>query len=382
MSYARNARAILFAGCLFSGFFSAGVHAQTSDRCYLLIGGYTKASEKEGIAVYEFNTRMGDLQFRSVTGGIENASYLAISKDGNKVYAVSEKNSGSVKAYRFDRASGKLAFMNEASSGGEGPCYVSVDDAGTHVFTANYDNGSLGVIRLNKDGSLDTTAVGSILHQGSSINKESQTGPHAHSAVLSPDNHYLLSANLGNDRVYIYHFSANAKEPLSPANPAYVTITPGSGPRHICFHPNGRYVFVVNEMGGSVDAFDYKEGVLRHKQTITMLPGGFSGTVEAADIHISPDGKYLYASNREVRNEIVIYSIGVSGLLRFAGRQPVLGAAPRNFVIDPTGKFLLVANVKTNEVIVFRRNAQTGLLTFTGKKISVTGPACLKFIGW
>jgi len=381
MSYAMNAQAILFAGCLFPGFFSAGAKAQTSDRCYLLIGGYTKASKNKGIAVYEFNTRTGDVQFRSVAGGIENPSYLAVSKDGDKVYAVSEKNTGSVKVYRFDRVSGKLEFMNEASSGGRGPCYISVDDAGTHVFTANYGNGSLGVIRLSKDGSLDTATVESIQHTGSSANKESQTGPHAHSAVLSPDNRYLLSANLGNDRVYIYHFSASATSPLSPVDPAYVTITPGSGPRHLCFHPNGRYVFVINEMGGSVDVFDYEDGVLRYKQTITMLPDGFSGTVEAADIHISPDGKYLYASNREVRNEIVIYSIDTTGLLAFAGRQPVLGAGPRNFVIDPTGKFLLVANVKTNKVIVFRRDAQTGLLTFTGKRIRVKGPACLKFMG-
>src|SRR6185295_10470631 len=242
-------------------------------------------------------------------------------------------------------------------------------------FAANYGDGRLSAIRLNKDGSLDTSAIQSIQHTGSSINKESQNGPHAHSAVLSPDNRYVLSADLGTDRVNIYRFDSKATNSLSPANTPYATITPGSGPRHICFHPNGQYVYVVNEMGGTVDAFDYKDGVLNPKQSITMLPDGFTGIVEAADIHISADGKFLYASNREVRNEIVIYSINKDGKLSFTGRQPVMGSVPRNFVIDPSGKFLLVANQNSSEVIVFRRNANTGLLSFTGKKISIPGPA-------
>jgi 6-phosphogluconolactonase len=189
----------------------------------------------------------------------------------------------------------------------------------------------------------------------------------------------VLSANLGNDRVYIYRFDRGANIALHAADEPYVTVTPGSGPRHLCFHPSGKYVYVVNEMAGSIDAFDYKDGVFRHKQTITMLPEGFSGIVEAADIHISSDGRFLYASNREVRNEIVIYSISPAGALRFAGRQPVLGEAPRGFAIDPSGRFLLSANLKTNEIVVFRRDVKTGLLNFTGKKIPVKGPACLKF---
>jgi len=377
MSYSRIFPIILYSVVCFSK-----VYTQPKDHCYLLIGGYTKPLKDKGIAVYDFNMQTGDLQFRSVTGGIENPSYLTISRDGTKVYAVSEKNNGQgiIIAYQFNRSTGTLRFINEASSGGEGPCYVSVDDAGTHVFAANYSDGRLSAIRLNKDGSLDTAAVQSIQHTGSSINKESQAGPHAHSAVLSPDNRYVLGADLGTDRVYIYRFDSKATKPLSPADTEYVTTIPGSGPRHICFHPNGKYVYVVNEMGGSVDAFDYKDGVLKPKQSITMLPDGFTGIVEAADIHISPDGKFLYASNREVRNEIVIYSISKEGALSFTGRQPVLGAVPRNFAIDPSGKFLLVANQKTSEVIVFNRNANTGLLSFTGKKISIPGPACLKFM--
>lgn len=348
----------------------------------MVIGTYTMPLKDRGIEVYDFNMKTGRLHIRSVMGGIENPSYLAISKDGNKVYVVSEKNNrpGTITAYRFDRATATLHLMNQAASGGEGPCYVSVNDAGTHVFAANYGSGSLSTTRLHQDGSLDSEKTQTIQHEGSSINKESQAGPHVHSTVPSPDNHYVVSADLGIDRVYVYRFDSSATTPLSEARNGYATVAPGSGPRHICFHPNGKYMYVVNEIAGSVDAFDYNDGALKHKQSITMLPQGFTGIVEAADIHISADGKFLYASNREVRNEIVIYAIGKDGLLRFTGRQPVLGVAPRNFAIDPSGKFLLVGNLRTSEVIVFRRNKKTGLLKFTGKKISIGEPACLQFI--
>jgi 6-phosphogluconolactonase len=381
MKYTTIKQVFLLAGWLFFGVLAPEANAQKK-MPHLVIGSYTRPGEK-GISVYAFDTRTGVLRFRSATGEIENPSYLTTSRNGKMIYAVSEENNGPgrVNAYRFDRVSGKLRLINQALSGGKGPCYISIDNAGTHLFTANYSSGSLGVIRLKQDGSLDSATVESIQHTGGSINKESQTKPHAHSAILSPDDRYLLSADLGNDQVYIYRFDAKAIRSLSPANPGYVTVVPGSGPRHICFHPNGRYVFVLNEMSGTIDAFDYKAGVLTHKQTITLLPDGFNGTVEAADIHISPDGKFLYASNREDRNELVIYSIAANGALRFVGRQPVLGTAPRGFVIDPTGKFVLVANLKTNEVLVFRRNVRTGLLAFTGEKISVTAPACLKFVG-
>lgn len=380
MKHTTIRQTLLLGGFLFYGFFAPGAYSQK--KVDLVIGSYTKPGEK-GISVYTFDTGTGDLEFRSATGGIESPSYLTSSKNGKLIYAVSEGNKGpgGISAYQFDSGSGQLTLINQARSGGRGPCYISIDNAGTHVFTANYGSGSLGVVRLKEDGSLDTATVQSIQHTGSSIDKENQTRPHAHSAILSPDNRYLLSANLGNDHVYIYRFDPTAAESVSPASPEYVTVTPGSGPRHICFHPNGRYAFVVNELSGSIDAFDYKDGVLTHKQTITMLPEDFHGTIEGADIHISPDGGFLYASNREVRNELVIYSIAGNGALSFVGRQSVMGAAPRNFVIDPTGKFLLVANMRTNEVIVFRRDAKTGLLDFTGKKISATAPACLKFVG-
>ncbi|HEY4334778.1 MAG TPA: lactonase family protein [Puia sp.] len=366
----------LFLGAL----LSMGVHAQPATHYYLLVGSYTEPRADRGIFVYDFDTGTGELRFLSVTGGIASPSYLAVGFRGDRVYAVSEKDHGEgrISAYKFD--SGRLTLLNDGPSGGRGPCYISADDAGTHVFAANYGSGSLGVTTLNRDGSLDTTATQSIQHLGGSINAESQTRPHAHSVLPAPDNRFVLSANLGNDRVYVYRFDRDSAVALRAADSPYLGVTPGSGPRHICFDPSGKHMYVVNEMGGGVDVFDYREGTLHHKQAITMLPEGFSGIVEAADIHLSPDGKFLYASNREVRNEIVIYSVGPDGSLRFAGRQSVLGTAPRSFVIDPLGHFLLTANLKTNEIVVFRRDAKTGLLSFTGKKTGVNAPACLKFV--
>ena len=366
-----------------SAFFYSAIFCQSKSKYYLLIGGYTKQTNDNGIAVYEFNAKDGSLKYRSAVSGIDNPSYLAISNNSSRVYAVSEKGKveGTVISYSFDRSKGILKMLNEVRSGGKGPCYISTDGNNQHVFVANYGDGSITAIRVNKNGSLDSTGIQTIQHTGSGIDKDNQAGPHAHSIVSSADNQFALSADLGSDRIYIYHYDAAKRTPLIPSDPEFVSVTPGSGPRHICFHPNGNYIYVVNEIAGSIDVFSYKEGSLKEKQLISMLPEGYHGIIEAADIHISPDGKYLYASNREERNEIIIYAIKEDGTLTFIDRQPVMGIAPRNFAIDPTGKFLLVANMKTNEVVVFNRNVGTGLLRFAGKKINRAAPACLKFLG-
>lgn len=347
----------------------------------LLIGTYTKPGKSEGIYVYTFNVNTGTATYKSKVTGIANPSYLAISKNRKKVYAVSEagRGNGSISAFNFNPASGDLKLVNSAPSGGDGPCYVAVDKNDKYVFAANYGGGSLGAIRVNEDGSLNQD-VQSIQHEGSSVNKDNQSKPHVHTTVLSPDNKYLLVTDLGTDKVYSYRFKPGGRDALSEANPAFVNTRAGAGPRHLTFHPNGKFVYVVNELDGSVDAYGYKDGKLNPLQTITMLREGFNGIIEAADIHCSADGKFLYASNREESNEIVIYRIGKNGRLTFAGRQSVLGKAPRNFVIAPNGKFLIVANMNSDEIVVFNRNIQTGLLTDTGTRIAIGSPVCLKFV--
>jgi 6-phosphogluconolactonase len=357
------------------------VHSQSNNKSYsLLIGTYTKSSTNDGIYVYDFNSQTGEVNLKSKVSGEENPSYLAISKDGRHVYAVNEGRNGGISSFLFNPTSGELTYLNRVGSGGDSPCYVSVDDKNKYVFAGNYGGGSLAAIPLKEDGSLGTGHQ-VIQHEGSSIDKGRQQGPHVHCTVLSPDNHYLLTSDLGTDQVSIYQFDASrVSQPLSPAEPPFVSVKAGSGPRHITFHPNSKYTYLIHEMGSMITVFDYKNGQLVEKQTITMLAPDFKGKVGAADIHISPDGKFLYGSNRGNANELVIYSINKKGLLSYVGRQPALGKAPRNFAIDPSGNFLLVANQDSNQIIMFKRDKKTGLLTPTGGKIQVSKPVCLKFV--
>jgi 6-phosphogluconolactonase len=222
--------------------------------------------------------------------------------------------------------------------------------------------------------------VQNIQHEGSSVVKERQEKPHVHAAVLSPDDRFLLVPDLGTDKVYQYRVDASQHQALKPADAPFLTTKPGGGPRHLAFHPNGKYAYLVLELEASVMALDYNDGKLAGKQTISMVAPDFKGRLSGADIHVSPDGKFLYASNRGDANEIAIYAIDNQGKLTFVNRQSVLGKTPRNFVIDPTGNFLLVANQNTSEVIIFKRDVKTGLLTATGEKIEASKPVCLKFV--
>lgn len=357
------------------------VHSQNSNKTYtLLIGTYTSSSAKDGIYVYDFNSQTGEVNLKSKVSGEENPSYLAISKDGQHVYAVNEVKNGGICSFRFNPASGKLTFLNRVSSGGDSPCYVSVDDKNKYVFAGNYGSGSLAAIPIKEDGSLGTDPQ-FIQHEGSSIDKGRQKGPHVHCTVLSPDNHYLLTSDLGTDQVSIYQFDASrVSQPLSPADPAFVAVKAGSGPRHLTFHPNSKFAYLIHEMEGMISVFDYKKGKLIEKQTITMISPDFKGRIGAADIHVSPDGKFLYGSNRGNANEIVIFAIDKNGKLIYAGRLATQGKAPRNFAIDPSGNFLLVANQDSNEIIIFKRDKKTGLLTPTEVKIQISKPVCLKFV--
>lgn len=356
--------------------------AQTSNGTdfYLLVGTYTNEQKTNGIHVYTFDASTGSVQEKSKVVDITNPSYLAVSKDKKNVYAVSEGGPGKgVNAYAFDVANGKLTFLNSGSAGGNGPCYISVNDAKTHVFAGNYGGGSLSATRLKNDGSLGVDSQ-VIQHEGSSVNKSRQDKPHVHAVVLSPEGRFLLVPDLGTDKVNIYRFNSDDTQPLSPASPEFASVNPGGGPRHLTFHPNGKYAYLVLEMEGAVAAFDYKNGKLDQKQTITMLAPGFTGKVGAADIHVSPDGKFLYASNRGEANEVVVYSIGNDGKLTLAGRQSSLINTPRNFAIDPTGNFVLVANQNSNDIVIFKRDKNSGLLSPTGKTIQVDKPVCLKFV--
>ncbi|MEO6149149.1 MAG: lactonase family protein [Mucilaginibacter sp.] len=339
----------------------------------LLIGGYGS-----NIAVYRFYAETGKLAYLSQSDDIKNPSYLCVDKDSKFVYAVSEQGAASeVNAYTLDPKTGQLTIVNKQPVKGADACYVSVDEDSKNLFVANYSSGSLTVLPLNEDGSVLPLSQ-LIQEKGSSANKQRQEGPHVHTAFLSPDEKYLLYTDLGTDKIHSYRYKSSQDQPLTLTS--ITTVAPGSGPRHLDFSPDKKHVYVLEELTGDVTVFDYDNGKLKQVQTITMLAPGFKGKVGAADIHVSPDGRFVYASNRGDINNIVVYSVAPeTGLLTFVERKPTMGKTPRNFVIDPTGNYLLVANQDSNSVFVFKLDKTTGKLRQMASYIQIDKPACLKF---
>lgn len=334
-----------------------------------------------GIYVYDFNTGNGEIIIKSNFKEVRNPSFLTISKDSKHIYSTSKGNTeqDSIVALNFNPNSGDISLLNRMNSGGNSPSYVEVDNKNKYVFAANFGSGSFSAIPLNADGSLGND-IQIFQYEGASINKLRQDKPHVHCVILSSDSTHIITSDLGTDKINIYRFDNTKKtHPLTVAKSSFIKVAAGSGPRHLTFHPNGKYAYVIHEINGLITAYDYSNGKLKLKQTVPMVSEDFSGEIRAADIHVSPDGKFLYGSNRGDADEIVIYSINNQGALSLVGRQSALGKTPRNFAIDPTGNYLLVANQGTNEVVVFKRNKETGLLISTGKKINVKGPVCLKF---
>lgn len=346
---------------------------------HLLVGTYTTGSS-DGIYLFRFDSETGDLVLEHTQRGVVNPSYLVLSPDGKYVYAVNELSSGTgtVSAFQYDQRQAELSFINQQSSEGASPCYVTTDRNQKHVIVGNY-GGGLSVFPIEKDGRL-SGSIQTIHHEGSSINKSRQERSHVHATVFSPDGDYLFVVDLGTDKVYIYKYDPKEKKPLKPAPSPFINIAPGSGPRHITFSHSGKYAYVVHELTAEVSAYEYKAGSLSHVQTISMTAPDFSGEVGAAAIHISPDDQFLYASNRLEANEITIYKITGKGSLELVGWQSTLGKTPRDFTIDPTGRYLLVANQDSDAILVFERDQETGTLNATDIKVEVGNPVYLKFV--
>ncbi|MEP6713115.1 MAG: lactonase family protein, partial [Ferruginibacter sp.] len=359
--------------------FVAALSAKAQNN-YLLIGTYT-SGKSEGIYVYNFNSSTGNFSYASKIKSV-NPSYLAVSPNQRYVYAVNEEGNtkgGHVTAYRFNRNAGELTMINQQPSQGDDPCYVAVDKTGKWVTAGNYTGGSISVLPVMANGGVGEIAT-HIQHTGSSTNSERQEKAHVHCTYFSKDNRFLFVPDLGIDKIMIYSFNEKNGN-LKPASQAFVKAKDGSGPRHIDFTPNNKYAYLMQELTGIVVAYKYSNGKLIAMQSIYAAPGDFKGTMGSADIHVSPDGKFLYCSNRGESNTITIFKINpADGKLKLVGQQPTLGLTPRNFNFDPSGNFILVANQNSDNIIIFKRNKQTGLLTDTGKKIEVGNPVCIKWI--
>lgn len=348
---------------------------------YLLVGTYTKAPGKsEGIYVYKFNPNKGEVTAVS-SMKTENPSYLAISKDQKYVYAVNENDNdkGAVSAFGFDKPKGELHFINSVPSGGDNPAYVSVDSTGKWVVATNYSGGNLSIFKTGDGGALQP-ATQTLAHDGYGVNVTRQEQPHPHSAMFSPDGKFVYVPDLGDDRLYSYSFDAkNNTSPLTATDPPYGELPDGSGPRHMAFSPNGKFAYLLCELSGMVHVYSYDNGKLTEIQTIESTDAGDKNERGSADIHLTPDGKFLYTSNRGKANDITIFKPGTDGKLVLVGHQPV-GMHPRNFMIDPTGRFLLVACRDSNVVQAYVINKNYGLLTDAGFKIDIDMPVCLKMM--
>ncbi len=352
----------------------------SSQEHYLLVGTYT-GGKSEGIYVYRFNRK--DLSHQPVSLiKASNPSFLAISPDQRFVYAVHENggnnDGGEVSAYRFDNTNGTLQLINTRRTGGDHPCFVDVDKSGKWVFVANYSSGTLSVLPIRPDGSLGE-AVTKIQHEGSGANKDRQAGPHVHATRISPDNKWLFVPDLGTDKLMIYSFDEKTGS-LKAGSQPYIESEPGAGPRHIDFRPSGKYIYLIEELTGHVVVYMFHEGRLIRLQRVSSLPPDQKGFAGSADIHVSPDGKHLYASNRGDFDNIAIFKIKKDGRLDIKGFQSTLGKAPRNFNFDPSAKYILAGNQNSDEIVVFKRKSGNGLLKDTGERIAAGNPVCLKWI--
>jgi 6-phosphogluconolactonase len=324
-------------------------------------------------------------------------SCLALNAAGTRLYSANETErigadeAGSVSAFTIDRAGGQLKLLNTVSSGGKGPAHLSVHPSGKFVLVANYFGGSVAVLPVLPNGSLgeatdvkkDTGTVGPTKAANAPPGSFAISGhdqPHAHMIEADPSGRFVLHVDLGLDRIYVWEFDAQ-KGILTPNDPPAVSLPPGDGPRHFAFHPNGRWLYSIQEEGSTVVLFDYDaaKGSLTSRQTISSLPPGFAGSNFCSEIMVSADGRFVYAGNR-LHDSIGIFSVGKNGTLTFVGEEWTRGNYPRSFNFDPTGKFLYCCNQRGDNIAVFRVDQESGGLNFTGHYTPVGNPSIIVFL--
>jgi len=364
---------------------SAPAPAQEPDgKFWVFVGTYTGKNSK-GIYRCQLDVASGKLSAAELAAETDNPSFLAIHPNKQFLYSVGEygkgpKKSGGISAFSLDPKSGALKFLNQESSGGDGPCHLVVDKQGKCVLAANYGGGSICCLPITKDGSLEPHSA-FVQHKGKSVDPQRQEAPHAHSINLDPANKHAFVADLGLDKILIYRFSPNTGT-LIKNDPPAVDLAKGAGPRHFAFHPSGKYAYVINELDLTVTAMSYDaaKGALKVVKTVSTLPGPKEKGQSTAEVVVHPSGKWLYGSNRG-HNTIAIFAIDEkTGELTPVGHQGKDIKTPRNFAIDPTGTFLIVANQDGDSLVMFRINQKTGELTPTDQRVEVPRPVCVRFV--
>jgi 6-phosphogluconolactonase len=379
---------ILVTGLLISAF--SIVSAQTNHNVFAYVGTYTEKmswvkGQGEGIYLFAFDTVRGNLSQIDVNTGIVNPSYLIIHPNGKWLFAVNETEgdaqnpNGCISAFRIVPDTHKLEFINKVSSQGTSPCHLSLDKTGKYLMTANYGNGSIAMFPIGQDGALQE-ASSVDFHIGHGPTPE-QNCAHAHSIIPSADNRFAFCNDLGNDQIITYRLDLKNKKLLLSGES--FTAEAGSGPRHLALHPNNRWAYSLNELKGTINVLrvNVNTGKLSQIQLISAIEKGKTGKPASAEIVISPNGRFLYASNRAANNNIAIFRINrKTGKLTFLSHQATMGQTPRFFTFDPTGRFLLVANQDSGNILIFKANQNTGLLEQIGKEAKIQAPVCIKFL--
>jgi 6-phosphogluconolactonase len=352
---------------------------------FMYVGSYTPRSD--GIYVWRFDAATGKLTPLGLAAKSQNPSFLAAHPNGRFLYAVNEisrfeklPRTGGVSAFAIDLTTGKLKLLNQQPSSGDGPCHLALDRQGKCLIVANYNNGSIGSYPVGNDGLL-SQAAGFFQHKGAGAMPDRQAGPHAHCVAISPDDHFALVADLGLDEVLVYRLNAAAAH-LEANDPPFAKVSPGSGPRHLAFHPNGRFVYLINEMGSSIVTFAYdaQAGTLSELQTVSTLPKDYKGKNDDAEIQVHPSGKFVYGSNRG-NDSIAVFGVDPkTGILKPVEIVPTQGKTPRGFGIDPTGGYLIAANQNSDNMVVFQIDQTSGRLKPTGQVVDALTPVSVLFV--
>ena len=384
----KHSLALLWLVALFSflaGIACPSVGAADASPCLIYIGTFTNAVSK-GIYGWRMDGANGALTSLGLVAETPNPTYLAVSPDKKYLYAVNAtatfegKPTGSVSAFAINPATGQLTLLNQKSSGGPGPCHLTLDRTGRNVLVANYAGGSIENLAVQPDGHLGEPTF-FFQDTGKGVNPDRQEGPHAHCMALDPANHFAFACDLGVDKVFTYRFDATAGK-LSPGQPAYTSVKPGAGPRHFIFNADARQAYLITEMGSTIVHFSYDSanGVLNERQTVSLLPADFSGTNKAAEISLDRSGKFLYGSNRG-HDSIAVFAVDAAdGSLTFVQRVSSQGKTPRDFTIDPSGKMLFCANQDSDNIIIFNVDPATGKLTPSGRVLACPTPVCVSFV--
>jgi 6-phosphogluconolactonase len=359
----------------------------TPKELLVYFGTYTTEKSK-GIYLSRLDLSSGALTPPALVAETTNPSFLAVHPSGNLLYAANEvrdlnqQPGGAVSGYAVDRTTGVLTALNQQSSRGGGAVHLVVDKAGRNVLVSNYGGGSVAVLPIKADGTLQPASA-FVQHVAPDPAAQPPVRPRAHSINLDPANRFAYVADLGLDQVRIYRFGSE-RGTLEPADPPFAAVAAGAGPRHFAFHPTGRFAYVINEKNLTVTAFshDQQRGALTEIQTLSTLPAGepIEPGYSTAEVQVHPSGKFLYGSNRG-HNSIAVFTIDeASGRLTFVDAKPTQGHLPRGFGIDPTGRFLLVGHQRSDSVVVFRIDAATGRLSATAHTIRLGSPVCVKFV--